>query len=104
MSFLEKVEESGAKTVGEYFYSLFKQNEKETDWRNPDEPIEPIRNHFVYRNLYEKEFDEIWDHQKKYYPDIFSSENKKIIKDECIFYQRPLKSQKPLLLPIADLN
>lgn len=91
------VEESGCRTVGEYFYRLFLEADKVPNWRNPDEPVERIRNRFVYRTLYEKEFDAIWNKQKEFYTDALTDENKKKIKDNCIFYQRPLKSQKHLV-------
>lgn len=93
----KKVEESGYRTLGEYFYSLFEQNKTRENWHNPYEPVEKIRERFVFRKLYEIEFDAIWDKQKDYYTDVLTEENKKKIKDNCIFYQRPLKSQKHLV-------
>lgn len=93
----QKVHESGCRTIGEYFYILFEKNKEIENWHNPDEPVERIRNRFVYRKLYEEEFDAIWEKQKEYYTEIFSDENKKKIKNDCIFYQRPLKSQKHLV-------
>jgi CRISPR-associated endonuclease Csn1 len=93
----QKVKESGFRTIGEYFYNLYELNKNIADWHNPDEPVERIRNRFVYRKLYEEEFDAIWDKQKEYYPDILTEINKKKIKNDCILYQRPLKSQKHLV-------
>lgn len=90
----QTVNESNCRTIGEYFYSLFEENESGV---NPDEPLERIRKRFVYRSMYVEEFDLIWDKQKSYYPDIFTEENKKRIKDECIYYQRKLKSVKHLV-------
>lgn len=93
----KQVEESGFRTLGEYFYSLFEQNRSIENWHNPFEPVEKIRERFVYRKLYNDEFDAIWNKQKEFYPDILTDENKKLIKDNCIYYQRPLKSQKHLI-------
>lgn len=93
----QKVKDSGSRTVGEYFYNLFEDNKKIENWHNDNEPSERIRNRFVYRKLYDEEFDNIWDKQKEYYPEILNDDNKKKIKNNCIFYQRPLKSQKHLV-------
>ncbi|MCC6864850.1 MAG: type II CRISPR RNA-guided endonuclease Cas9 [Ignavibacteria bacterium] len=93
----KKVEESGCRTIGEYFYTLFLENNNIENWHNHYEPIEKIRTRFVYRKLYEIEFDLIWQTQNKFYPDILTDGNKNKIKNNCIFYQRPLKSQKHLV-------
>lgn len=81
-----------------------------------------IRRHFgryTLRDMYKFEFDEIWKEQKKYYSDLLTGSyeeyseirklpyNEKVIRikkfretlywqirEYCIFYQRPLKSQK----------
>jgi CRISPR-associated endonuclease Csn1 len=92
-----KVLENNCRTIGEYFYLLFLQNNDIPGWHNPHEPVERIRKRFVERKLYSKEFDLIWEKQKEYYPLLLSDENKRRIKDECIFYQRPLKSAKHLV-------
>lgn len=93
----KKVEDSGLRTLGEYFYSLFEQNKNIKNWHNPFEPVEKIRERFVYRKLYNDEFDAIWNKQKEFYPEILTDDNKRRIKDNCIYYQRPLKSQKHLV-------
>jgi CRISPR-associated endonuclease Csn1 len=92
-----KVKESRCRTIGEYFCNLFDLNNNIKNWHNIEEPVERIRNRFVYRKLYEEEFEMIWDKQKQFYPDILNDINKKLIKNDCIFYQRPLKSQKHLV-------
>lgn len=124
MSELEtKVYESGARTIGEYFYNLFVQTEGIENWHNPDEPLERIRKRFVYRKMYEAEFDLIWNKQREYYPQLTGTpeesakikdrklsleEKKKLkehfkqtlyykIKEYTVFYQRPLKSAKHLV-------
>jgi len=69
------------KTIGEYLFSL-----------NPHE--KRIRNRYTERKMYFDEFNAIWDFQQKYYPDLLTEENRVIIRDRIIFYQKPLKSQK----------
>jgi CRISPR-associated endonuclease Csn1 len=49
------------------------------------------------RKTYEAEFDRIWDTQRIYYADILTEVNKNQIRNEIIYYQRPLKSQKGLV-------
>jgi CRISPR-associated endonuclease Csn1 len=99
-----KIADSGCRTLGEYFYSLYLKADEIPDWHNPDEPAEIIRNRshkeqsrYVYRKTYENEFDQIWAKQQSYYPSILTDELKKEIKDRTIFYQRPLKSAKHLV-------
>jgi CRISPR-associated endonuclease Csn1 len=92
-----KVTQSNCRTVGEYFYSLFERNKDIVNWHNELEPVERIRTQFIYRKLYEDEFEKLWDNQKKFYNTVLTDENKKKIKDNCIYYQRPLKSQKHLV-------
>lgn len=105
----QKIIDSGARTLGEYFFYLIETNK---DSHNPDEPNERIRNRYTSRKMYENEFDAIWNFQKNFYAElltgskeekysIVSGKKKKTnyqrIKNECIFYQRPLKSQKGLV-------
>jgi CRISPR-associated endonuclease Csn1 len=92
-----KVQENNCRTIGEYFYLLFLRNNDIPGWHNPNEPAERIRARFVERKLYLQEFDAIWQQQKAFYPGVLTDENKHRIKDECIFYQRPLKSAKHLV-------
>lgn len=56
-----------------------------------------IRDHVFLRSKYIEEFDKIWEKQKGYYPKVLTDKNYHIIRNEIIFYQRPLKSQKGLL-------
>lgn len=46
-----------------------------------------------FRKDYEREFDQIWETQSKFYPELTLALKSKI-KEYIIFYQRPLKSQK----------
>lgn len=67
---------SGARTLGEYFSRL-----------NPS--TERIRCRWTARDMYEKEFNAIWDAQAPHHADLLTPERKKQIYD-AIFFQRPL--------------
>lgn len=137
--------DAGARTIGEYFYLMHREAKElynKDKWHNPNEPVDErainekgeiilhnsrgIRRQFgryTSREMYQKEFDLIWDTQKKYYdktqPNIFTGSAKEyeeikklncdekskklrefkktnywLIRNYCIYYQRPLKSQR----------
>lgn len=72
-------------TVGQYKLRELEKN-----------PNCSLRNRTFYRQDYMDEFEKIWDTQAKYHEEL-TDELKRKIKDEIIFYQRPLKSQKGLI-------
>ena len=72
------IEENGCRTLGEYFAQL-----------NPKE--QRIRDRYTFRSMYENEFDLLWEKQAKYYPELLTDNLHHKIRDEIIFYQRPLK-------------
>ncbi len=78
-----KMEESGARTLGEYFSKL-------------DPKQERIRSRWTSREMYDAEFDKLWTAQKKHHPEILTEEMRKKIW-RTIFYQRPLKVQSHLI-------
>ncbi|MDX2188930.1 MAG: HNH endonuclease domain-containing protein [Bacteroidota bacterium] len=104
---LEKeIEKHGFLTHGQYFWWLIESNPVKNKNGFAEHPIERIRCRFISREMYEKEFDLIWNKQKQYYPEILTgSSSEKLdkesayfkIKNYSIFYQRPLKSQKDKL-------
>lgn len=71
------MQEAGCKTIGEYFAKV-----------DPHEYR--IRGHYTFRSMYEDEFEELWLKQSQYHK-VLTDNLKKQIKDETIFYQRPLK-------------
>jgi CRISPR-associated endonuclease Csn1 len=73
-------------TIGQYFYKELLNN-----------PFYRIKENIFMRKSYENEFDQIWKTQQQFYPDILTEANKTRIRDEIIYYQRPLKSQKGLV-------
>ncbi len=73
-------------TIGQYFYARLKENRH---FR--------VKQNVFPRECYINEFNQIWDTQQKYYPEVLTDENKVIVRDQIIFYQRRLKSQKGLV-------
>ena len=55
-----------------------------------------LKNQVFYRQDYLDEFEQIWETQARYYPEL-TVKLKEEIRDVVIFYQRKLKSQKGLL-------
>ncbi|HRO41682.1 MAG TPA: HNH endonuclease domain-containing protein [Flavipsychrobacter sp.] len=140
------IDESGARTIGEYFFKMHEKAKEwydENKWHNPNEPVDEralnketgefvlfnsngIRRHhgrYTLRDMYLHEFDLIWKAQKEAYkeekPEIFTGSKEEYdailslphterikalkefrktnywhIREYCIYYQRPLKSQK----------
>lgn len=72
-------------TVGQYLYQKLLTN-----------PLISQKNMVFLRSDYQHEFNQIWDIQQKYYPEL-TDELKKEVGDVTIFYQRKLKSQKHLI-------
>lgn len=73
-------------TVGEYLYEQIKKN-----------PHASLKNQIFYRQDYLDEFEQIWESQARFYPEILTPSLKEEIRDIVIFYQRKLKSQKGLI-------
>ncbi|MFP4555374.1 MAG: type II CRISPR RNA-guided endonuclease Cas9 [Bacteroidales bacterium] len=73
-------------TIGQYFY----QNLENDEFFRVKENIFP-------REAYIEEFDAISSQQQMHYSSILTEEFIKKIRDEIIYYQRPLKSQKGLV-------
>lgn len=73
-------------TVGGYLYSQINEN-----------PHTSLKNQVFYRQDYLDEFEQLWETQAKFYPELLTNELKEEIRDIIIFYQRKLKSQKGLI-------
>ena len=72
-------------TVGQYQYEQLKKDKHQS-----------LKNQVFYRQDYDDEFETIWNEQRKHYPE-FTDELREKIKENVIFYQRKLKSQKGLI-------
>lgn len=83
---LENALEREGITPGVYFLEQLKAD-----------PLYRVKEKICGRNRYQDEFDRIWDKQTEYYPDILTEENRRYLRNEVIFYQRPLKSAKHLV-------
>jgi CRISPR-associated endonuclease Csn1 len=73
-------------TIGQYFYQELLKNS-----------FYRIKENIFMRKSYENEFDKIWETQQTFYPDILTEAHRTHIRNEIIYYQRPLKSQKGLV-------
>lgn len=141
-SLSEAMSINAAKTIGQYFHKMYEKSSNlfnDGKWHNIDEPFDErainsegdfsVNNNkgirregrFVGREMYENEFDLIWDKQKEYYSQLTGSrkeydeisrlsvehKRKRLkafketyywkIKHQIIFFQRPLKSQKKFI-------
>ena len=79
----KNIEESDARTLGEYFAGLIEKGEAP-------------RGRHTSRQMYMDEFEKIWSKQASYSPDVWTDGLKKKVYD-AIFYQRPLKPQDHLI-------
>ena len=79
----QKLDESGARTLGEYFCHL-----------DPEE--QRIRRRWTERRMFLDEFEAIWSAQARHHPDLLIDDLKQRL-HRAIFHQRPLKSQKGLI-------
>ena len=86
----QKIDEAKCRTLGEYFASL-----------DPEEIR--IRDQYTFRSMYEVEFDKLWEKQSEHYPELLTEDLRRKIRDELIFYQRPLKPTDELI-GLCDLE
>jgi CRISPR-associated endonuclease Csn1 len=84
------IKEDKIRTIGEYFAKIGSEKSR-------------IRGHYTFRLMYEMEFDKLWEKQAEFYPDILTEDWRKKIRDEIIFYQRPLKPTDELI-GLCDLE
>lgn len=73
-------------TVGQYLYDIISKDRHKS-----------LKRRVFYREDYMDEFERIWETQAKYHPGEMAQSLKKVIRNNCIFFQRDLKSQKHLL-------
>lgn len=122
-SYLKDIAELGLlttnRTIGSFWYQFLQYKNKSFDridydlleWfekKTNEDPNFRIKENVFPRQLYINEFESIWKVQSRFYPDILTGtperdekQNKEtlyqLIKNEIIYYQRPLKSQKHLI-------
>lgn len=73
-------------TIGQYFYSKLSNN-----------PFYRVKDNIFPREAYIEEFDAICLTQKQFYPEVLNDKFISKVRNEIIYYQRPLKSQKGLV-------
>jgi CRISPR-associated protein, csn1 family len=82
------------KTVGQYFAEQLRRSQSES----PTGGISyRIKDQIFSRQHYIDEYDQIMAAQRVYYPDILTDAFIRMLRDEVIFMQRPLKSCKHLV-------
>jgi len=82
------------KTVGQHFAEQLRQSQSES----PTGGISyRIKDQIFSRQRYIDEYDQIMAAQRVHYPDILTDEFIRMLRDEVIFMQRPLKSCKHLV-------
>jgi len=74
----------GCRTIGEYFASLDPEQQR-------------IRERYTFRSMYLREFDLLWDKQAEYHPGVLTERLRATIRNETIFFQRPLKPTEHLI-------
>ena len=80
----KKIREASCRTLGDYFANV-----------NPEE--NRIREQYTFRSMYEDEFDKLWTKQCGFYPEVLTEDLRKKIRDEIMFFQRPLKPTDDLI-------
>ena len=81
-------------TIGEFFHTELENNLKN---QKGGLPTYRIKEQVFPRKAYIEEFDRIWKTQAAFYPEVLNDVNRKHLRDEILYYQRPLKSQKGLV-------
>lgn len=74
---------AGSRTLGEYFAGLNSHERR-------------IRGRWTARAMYEREFQQIWEKQRAYSPDVLDDDLKAQI-SKLLFFQRPIAAQEHLI-------
>lgn len=90
----EEIRKEG-KTIGQHFHQKLAENEVHTS--NGVFYTYRIKEQVFPRAAYVEEFDKIMECQRQYYPTLLNDSTIHELRDEIIFYQRPLKSCKYLV-------
>jgi CRISPR-associated endonuclease Csn1 len=85
------------RTIGQYFYDVMKDAMPEgSDAQKKAVVTIRVKGRIFTRAEYVSEFNQIWDEQAKHH-NVLTKELKLRLRDEIIYFQRPLKSQKHLV-------
>ena len=85
-------------TIGQFFYQNLKKIEVlRQNPQNTEGSYFRVKQQIFNRASYVFEFDLIWEKQKMFYPNVLTEANRACLRDEILYYQRRLKSQKHLI-------
>jgi CRISPR-associated endonuclease Csn1 len=79
------IEATGSQSLGEYFSRLDPTSYEPTRIRGVGR--------WTHRNMFEEEFERIWQAQARHWPEVLTKSLKKRVR-RAIFYQRPLKGRR----------
>ena len=85
----QRMEEGKHKTLGAYLWNLRQKGDPVRARRHGTKKTD-LYDHYPDRAMLEAEFEQIWDAQKEYHPELLHDDARKEIFD-AIFRQRPLK-------------
>lgn len=88
------IQEYGCRTLAEYLHKVSAGEIPRTEdgtW-----PLR-IRGKYTERKMYVEEFDAIWEAQKRAHSTVLTDVLRNIIRDDILFFQRPLKSSEHLI-------
>ena len=79
-----RIDQSGCRTLGKYLAGAMRDGKR-------------IRDHYTFRSMYEQEFDLLWSKQAQFHGNILTDTLRSSVREEIIFYQRPLKPTDDLI-------
>ncbi|SFE98483.1 type II CRISPR RNA-guided endonuclease Cas9 [Thermoflexibacter ruber] len=83
-----------SRTIGELYWKLLQDRKHDFTAAQAIRNRFPTEKRYTSRELLKDEFEQIWEKQKQFYPQILTEKLKNEIGKETIFYQRKLKTQK----------
>ncbi len=86
-----EIASAGVKTLGQYLHKKYEENKSVRF--TALEASTGQSSGFPSRKLYQEEFETIWKKQEKYYPNILNEQLKKELRDDIMYFQRPLAQQ-----------
>ena len=93
---LETNRKAGENTIGQQLFEELDAVPTNADNKKLLHSVR-LRDRVYLRKSYQEEFDKIWECQQEHFPEVLTEELKKKIRDEIIYWQRPLKSCKHLI-------
>lgn len=86
-----EIEQTGSRSLGEYLFRIGYTTDG--DGAVATRRLEQrLRGRYTLRSMYEEEFDRIWETQRQFHAALLTDDLRRRLRDETIFYQRPLRS------------